>query len=83
MNKLNELMKKRGLTNEVLSGFTQVSVNVISKMRNEDINCTLSTICKLCDFFSVSIDEFLGKKTEFQLEEFVDYIRRYFSNGKY
>ena len=85
-NCLNELMKKKGITTEGLSLRCGVAKNTISKLRNDDVDCRISTILKLTDFFNVSISEFLGISEkcnfDFFLSELKRLIRRYY-NGKY
>ena len=81
-NCLNELMKKRGITTEGLAFQVGIAKNTISKLRNEDIDCRLSTILKLSAFFNVSISEFLGisKNQDFDLfiSELKRLMRRYY-----
>lgn len=86
MNRLNELMKERLLTNEELSFRTKIGVNTISKLRNENFNCKIYTILRLADYFNISIDYFLGRNSKnFDIEKLIkiinDDIRRcYYDN---
>lgn len=75
MNRLNELMKERFLTNEELSFKSKIGVNTISKLRNEDFNCKIYTILRLSDFFNVSVDYFLGRNSKnFDIEKLIKII---------
>ena len=75
MNRLNELMKKEGISNEELAFQTGVAKNTISRLRNEDVNCKVFTIKNLTDFFNVSFDYFLGFNTqEIEIEQIIEII---------
>ena len=75
-NCLNELMKKKGITTQGLAFRSGVAKNTISKLRNEDIDCRLSTIFKLSDFFNVSIAEFLGISKNQDFDLFIAELRK-------
>lgn len=62
MNKLYDLMKEQGLTAAILSEQAGIGVNTISRLRNEDFNCKLSTVIKLSDYFGITIEDFLNRK---------------------
>lgn len=62
MNKLYDLMKEQRLTAEMLSEQAGISVNTISRLRNEDVNCRLSTLIKLSNYFGITIEDFLNRK---------------------
>lgn len=62
MNRLYDLMEERRLTTEMLSEQAGIGVNTISRLRNEDVDCKLSTVIKLSDYFGVTIEEFLNRK---------------------
>lgn len=75
MNRLNELMKKEGISNEELAFQTDIAKNTISRLRNEDINCKIFTILKLTEHFNVSVDYFLGFNTQkIEIEQIIKII---------
>ncbi len=66
------LRKGRGLTQEQLSVQMNVSTVAVSKWENEISMPDISMLCNLADYFEVTVDELLGRKTK-QLEEVCGY----------
>lgn len=62
------LRKSRGLTQEQLSVQMNVSAVAVSKWENDISMPDISVLCNLADYFEVTVDELLGRKTK-QLEE--------------
>ena len=85
-NILNDLMKQQGIVTEKLSVDTGVSRNTISRLRNDDFDCKISTVTKLAIYFNISVDEFLGMPptcgAKKAIHEICEVIRRY-QNGKF
>lgn len=63
MIKLNELLKSKGITQTAFAndlGLTQSSVNKYVLNKAEP---NLENLCKIADFFHITVDELLGRDT--------------------
>ena len=66
MSKFSEnlirLRKEKGLTQQGLAYFLDVSQQCISEWENDKIEPTLSNLVRIADCFEVSIDFLVGRK---------------------
>lgn len=60
-NKIKDLRKARGLTQEELAKKLNVKQNTISNWESEKTEIDKSSILFLCDYFNVSVDYLLGR----------------------
>ena len=71
--KITELRKKQNLTQQQLGDILNVSAQAVSKWEHDMAEPDLATIKKMCVFFKISTDEFLGleekKEEEQKIEE--------------
>lgn len=56
MNRLKEIMQRRGITQEELSAMTGISQGALSKIINDKKEITLSTARKISNALTVPID---------------------------
>lgn len=62
--KIQELRKKKGMTQEGLAHEMGVSVAAVSKWENDNSLPDIVTLCALADFFDVSLDLLAGRNKE-------------------
>lgn len=60
---LKQIRKKKGLTQKNVADALHCSVVVYSRYETGDRQPSIETLLKLSDFFDVSVDQILGKKT--------------------
>ena len=63
-NRVRELREKLSLTKRELADRVCVSVSTISKWENGNSVPDIEMLCILSDYFEVSLDELLDRKTE-------------------
>ena len=59
---LKRLRKEMGISQSFLAEYIDVSQQCISEWENGKIEPTLSYICRIADFFDISIDILVGRK---------------------
>lgn len=70
--KLDELMRKHGVTNEKLAEIVGCSTQMISYYRTSRNFPQPEKICAIADYFDVSLDYLFGRKRNMLLSEFLD-----------
>ena len=76
--KLRELRKEGNVGQKELAGYLNVSISTISNYENNVHSPDLDTLCKLADFFQVSID-YLMDRTKYRYS--LDYLNGKFNDG--
>lgn len=64
MTRLKELRKKQKLTQQQVADAVGIGMQAYSYYEKEERDPSPNTLCKLADFFDVSVDELLGRTTE-------------------
>ena len=59
---LKRLRKEMGVSQGFLAEYVDVSQQCISEWENDRIEPTLSYLCRIADFFDISIDILVGRK---------------------
>lgn len=62
--KLKELRKKKGLTQQELGNIINCTHTAINYYENGRRQPDATTLCKLADFFGVSVDYLLGRESD-------------------
>ncbi len=60
--KLRLLRKEEGLTQQEVAEYLECSRQAYTRYENDQREVDLETLCKLADFFDVSVDFILGRK---------------------
>ena len=63
---LKSLRKERKMTQESLARVFHISQTSVSKYETGEAVPDLETAVKMADFFGVSLDEFVGRKGDYQ-----------------
>lgn len=63
MNNLRELRTKKGVYQKDVASYLGVERTTYVKYERGDTEPSFETLCKLADYFNVSVDEILGRKT--------------------
>ena len=63
MNNLRELRTKKGVYQKDVASYLGVGRTTYVKYERGDTEPSFETLCKLADYFNVSVDEILGRKT--------------------
>ena len=63
--RLKGLREQRRISQQVLADFCEISKSTIARYENGEQDPTARTICKISDFFDVSVDYLLGRKNFF------------------
>ena len=63
---LKSLRKERKMTQENLAKVFHISQTSVSKYETGEAVPDLETAVKMADFFGVSLDEFVGRKGDYQ-----------------
>ncbi len=64
MNNLKKLRKKQNLTQQQVADAIGIGMQAYAYYEKEERDPSPDTLCKLADFFSVTVDEILGRTSE-------------------
>jgi transcriptional regulator with XRE-family HTH domain len=83
-NKISQLRRDKGVTQEQLAGFTGVSVAAVSKWETDNSYPDITLLPLIAEFFEVSIDALLDYDlTNEKLKMLKDSNNRYVKSGDY
>ena len=74
-NKIKELRKQKGITQEKLAAYLNLSCQAVSKWENGAATPDLSLIVPIANFFGITTDSLLERNIEEQKEEIENFVK--------
>lgn len=63
--RLKELRERRRISRRVLADFCEISRSTVARYESGEREPTAKTICRMADYFGVSVDYLLGREKIF------------------